>query len=152
MLGLGKLQQRRILNQNSASFIFLMHMLLHLLLMGLSFPSWHVPLRCGHDSEPAKLVVGRLNSVFSRNALKNFSRSNFFRPIPHHFISDVIAVRADNFHRSQEICQFPCNFYSKFSFQLLKKVRFNANVITQLIVHVTPLVWRKMNFQLNFLF
>lgn len=41
--------------------------------------------------------------------------------------------------------------YSKFSsFQLLKKVRFDANVMTQLIVHVTPLVWRKMNFQLTF--
>ena len=36
------------------------------------------------------LVVGRLNSAFNRNALKNFSRSNFFRPTPHHFISDVI--------------------------------------------------------------
>ena len=52
--------------------------------------------------------------------------------------------------QTREICQFPCNFYSKFSFQLLKKVRFDANVITQLIVHVTPFVWRKMNFQLTF--
>ena len=28
--------------------------------------------------------------------------------------------------------------------------RFDANVMIQLIVHVTPLVWRKMNFQLTF--
>lgn len=36
------------------------------------------------------LVVGKLNSAFSRNALKNVSRSSFFRPTPHHFISDVM--------------------------------------------------------------
>ena len=60
------------------------------------------------------------------------------------------AVWTDYFNSPKEICQFPCNFYSKFSFQLLKKVRFDANVMIQLIVHVTPLVWRKMNFQLTF--
>ena len=49
-----------------------------------------------------------------------------------------------------DFCEFSCNFYSKFSFQLLKKVWFDANIIIQLIVHVTPLVWRKINFQLNF--
>lgn len=41
--------------------------------------------------------------------------------------------------------------YSKFSsFHILKKVRLDASIIAQLIIHVTPLGWRKMNFQLTF--
>lgn len=37
---------------------------------------------------------------------------------------------------TKENCQFSCNFNSKFSFQLLKKVRFDANVTTQELINL----------------
>ena len=58
-------------------------------------------------------------------------------------------VRADNFHRSPEFASFPV-ILLQILLPTLEKSPFDVNVMIQLIVHVTPLVWRKMNFQLTF--
>lgn len=104
--------------------------------------------RPGADRENPRLRAGDAAGTRAENHLLTiqFLPSN---TTPSHLRCHE-AVWADHFNSSKEIYQFPCNFYSKFSFQLLKKVRFDTNVMTQLIVHVTPLVWRKMNFQLTF--